>query len=92
MKRCSPPIDLLICLQLEVGLCRELRQVRVLRSHQSVQIREVVVPLLECPFALTHTDMNHEENDLVSPLIMCSLKFRQLHLELNDFLIRGGGC
>lgn len=86
----SPVLNLLICLELEVGLGRHLWQIRILALKLAIKFAEVIVPFLHAPLAPTQTHMYHVKDYLVAFVVNGSLVVRQFDSELNDPLISSG--
>lgn len=100
----SPVLNLLIRLELEVGLGRHLWQIRILELKLAIKFAEVIVPFLHAPLTPTQTHMYHVKDYFVAFVVNGSLVVRQFDLhnvimvsllfntysELNDPLISSG--
>ena len=76
----SSGLNLLIRLQFEVGLRRQLRQVRILELQLAVELEELVEPLLEPPLASAKADVDHVKDNLIASFIYRALKVWQFNL------------
>ena len=73
-------LNLLIRLQLKVGLGRQLGQVGILLAQLRIQIVELVESLLKFPLAASQSHMHDVEDNLISSLVNSALEARQLDL------------